>query len=324
MNKSEIRVLSIDGGGIRGLIPSVILDHVEKMIGVPISTYFDIIIGTSTGGLLTLCLTSPDKNDRSKPKYTAEDVVHLYERFGREIFKKNVSKTVLGVFGLLSSVYSNKNFIKILDEYFSATLFSELISCPIVTSYDIQKNSPHFFKQMKYSSGLTHSSLEDYLVADVALATSAAPVFFSPANIKSTSDVEYRLIDGGVAANNPAMCGYAEARRLFPNKAIRIFSLSCGGKKNKDSNVGDVFNGLVSWGPSIVNIFMDGSIEAVDYQLKRLSNEDSSLSYMRINPTLTQDTMKMDDASDVNIKRLKDIAMRELNDKYKDIERFLI
>ena len=78
-------ILSISGGGIRGIIPAIILSHIEKHVGKPISKCFDLIAGTSTGGIIATLLSVPENN---KPKYSASQVVELYKQFGTQVFKK--------------------------------------------------------------------------------------------------------------------------------------------------------------------------------------------------------------------------------------------
>ncbi|MBK8983022.1 MAG: patatin-like phospholipase family protein [Ignavibacteria bacterium] len=89
------KILTIDGGGIRGVLPARILHEIEKRTKKPIAELFDLIAGTSTGGILALCLTKPDS--KGNPRYKALDILKLYEEEGKKIFKKSPWKSTMSV-----------------------------------------------------------------------------------------------------------------------------------------------------------------------------------------------------------------------------------
>src|SRR6476646_6047412 len=91
-----IKVLAIDGGGIRGVIPAMLLTEIEKRTGRAIAELFDVIAGTSTGGILALGLTK--HNSSGKPAYSAADLVHLYEAEGQKIFPKSSLSKIHSLF----------------------------------------------------------------------------------------------------------------------------------------------------------------------------------------------------------------------------------
>jgi predicted acylesterase/phospholipase RssA len=300
-------VLSIDGGGIRGLIPALVLDKIEQMTGHPISSLFDLIAGTSTGGILALGLVK-DQGDQT-PQFSALDLASLYETRGREIFSRSFWKGISSTGGLLDEKYSQAGLESILDEYFQEEpLGAALIPC-LLSSYDIQNRVPYFFK----SWDRENRSVE---MRKVARATSAAPTYFEPALVPVGGAVR-ALIDGGVFVNNPAMSAYAEARRLFPDEQdILVVSLGTGElirpipyKEAKDW-------GKAEWALPILGVVFDGVSDAVRYQLEQILGNR----FFRFQTDLATASDDMDNASKANIEGLKSEANRIIRTQRQNLE----
>lgn len=216
------KVLSIDGGGIRGIIPAMVLEEIERKMGKNICQLFDLISGTSTGGILALGLVRPDLN--GKPQLTAKDLREVYENDGKIIFKKSVFRKIITLGGLINSRYSAKNIEAILQKYFGETYLGEALTNTLITGYEIERRLPFFLKSHKARN------IPDYnfKTKDIARSTSAAPTYFPPSLVNPDDKSDYySLIDGGVYANNPAMCAYVEALTLFP-ETRNVFLLSLG------------------------------------------------------------------------------------------------
>ena len=127
---SYTRILSIDGGGIRGIIPGQVLVALERKIiektgnsEARISDYFDMIAGTSTGGILTCAYLCPDEGNPDRSKFTAEEVVNLYLNKGKVIFKKHPFKSLITLWGLLDEKYQSSGLEKALKDYFQDIKF---------------------------------------------------------------------------------------------------------------------------------------------------------------------------------------------------------
>ena len=207
----------------------------------------------------------------------------------------------------LFELVSEKKLEQYFNKYFSDTRLSELIKPCLVTAYDTERRSSFFFT--------SHNAAErgrDFLVRDVARATSAAPTYFEAAGIKSLAGVFYSLVDGGLFANNPAMCAYAEARKTdfgWINKPVAadIIMLSLGtGRIEKQYLYEDIKNwGVVSWIRPLIDIMMSGVSETVDHQLTQIyKSVNSEQNYLRIAPDLEEASPEMDLADRSNIKAL--------------------
>jgi len=165
------KILSIDGGGIRGIIPSMILNEIEKNTGKKISKIFDLIAGTSTGGILALGLCKPDS--QGEPQYSAENMMELYEKDGQKIFHRSFWRGLSTVGGLTDEKYPHGPIEEVFDEYFSNTTLEMSITNVLISSYDIEHRNPFFFKSWR-------ENVKPVEMRKAARATSAAPTYFEP------------------------------------------------------------------------------------------------------------------------------------------------
>ncbi len=328
MNK-KIRILSIDGGGIRGIIPGMMLVSLEKKLqektnnpDARIPDYFDFVAGTSTGGILGCTLFCPEKDGSSKAKYTALDAVNLYLKNGSQIFKRTFFQSLKSLWGLRSYKFPTTNLEKALKQYLGGERLSSLLKPSAISSYYISDAQPFFFKQHRAKQHLDY----DYLIKDVARGTSAAPTYFETADVTSLQNNTYALIDGGVYVNNPALCAYAEVRtmtygELRPDlvdldeatkKAhpaasdLVVFSLGTASSAKKYSYSQIKNWGVISWIKPLIGVMMSGVSQNVDYQLREIFNTTQTPEhYLRIEPNIYNANPAMDDGRPQNLKALR-------------------
>jgi patatin-like phospholipase/acyl hydrolase len=313
--KNYFRILSIDGGGIRGILPGQILVELEKRLqqysGDPqkrIADYFDLIAGTSTGGILTCLYLYPDERKPSRPLFSAEDAVNLYLENGGGIFKESTIR----LDGMRQEKYPVVAIEALLRRYFKDARLSDLLKPCLITSYNIFSRSTHFFTQHDAKVNQEH----DFYVHDVARGTSAAPTYFEPASVTSLSGVPYPLVDGGVFASNPALCAYAEAREKFKpiggKEKMDMFMVSIGTGSKKESYEYDKAKGWgkLGWVKPVLDIMLAGASETVDFQLKHIFDAiGCGDTYYRISPDIGKASIEMDDASPENLKALKEAGI---------------
>src|SRR5690349_4100610 len=123
-----IRVLALDGGGIRGVIPATVLAELERRCNKPIAALFDLIAGTSTGGILALGLTAPDAANPGQPRHSANDLVALYAQKGSVIFRRSLLHTLITLFGLLGNKYPVRGLEETLKSYFGDSELKDAVS----------------------------------------------------------------------------------------------------------------------------------------------------------------------------------------------------
>jgi uncharacterized protein len=297
---------AVGGGGIRGIIPAMVLAAMEKATGKPVCRLFDLISGTSTGGILALGLTKPDPQNPKKPHYRAEDLIKIYEENGQTIFPRDIWHQLHSVWNLVEEKYSCDGLEEVLLEYFGDALLSQALVDLVIPSYEIEKRDCFFFKTRKAkATPLTH----DYLMRQVARATSAAPTYFEPCRLANGDEKPYwALVDGGVFANNPAMCGFAEALSIHgPDQGYLLVSLGTG-QLTRPIPYGQAKDwGLAGWAQNILSIIFDGVQDTVDYQLSQLlaATGGAKRRYYRFQVTLDLGMDDMDDASHTNLFALR-------------------
>ncbi len=324
----SFRILSIDGGGIRGIIPGKVLIQLENEIRAQygtekaISDYFDLITGTSTGGILALGLCIPGKNNIQK--YNAQDLLDIYVERGDDIFDVSVWKSITSVGGLNDEKYDATELEDALNDYFSDVMLSHLLKHCLITSYDIKRRRAHFFR----SSAAVKNKRNDFLVRDAARATSAAPTYFEPARIKSSANIIYPLIDGGLFANNPAMCAYAEARKVHGisgSEEMTILSLGTGESKKSYPYTEAKDWGAASWIKPAIDVMSTAVSETTDFQLQQIfSSSGRSDHYLRIQTSIPSwCSSDMDDASTDNIQALQDVGEQLASDNENRLNDFV-
>ena len=308
-----IKILSIDGGGIRGIIPATILAEIEKRTGKPIYKLFDLIAGTSAGGIVALGLTCP--NEHKEAKYSAVDIVKFFEDEGKNIFKRSTWHTINSLNGFLVAKYPEDSIERLLKRYFNKTYIAEALTNVLITAYEIERRDAFFFKSHKAKKMPTRN----FLMRQAARATSAAPTYFIPTKIP-TEDLSayYALIDGGVFANNPAMCAYVEAKTLFPDaKNFMMVSLGTGVYTRPISYHDSAMWGLSQWARPILSVVFDGVSDTVHHQLKQLlpTIDNCGTQYFRFQTHLDKGDDELDNVSTENIRILKLIAEEIIRDE---------
>jgi len=312
------RILSIDGGGIRGIIPAVVLAEVEKRTGKPIAGLFDLIAGTSTGGILALGLTIP--KEVNAPLYTAQDLVALYQREGRRIFSRSFLRKVFACDNLTWKKYSSQGIEQVLLEYFGEARLRDAVTDVLITSYEVERRFPFFFRSSRARERLDY----DFPAREVARATSAAPTYFEPMKLLTgTIPDHYTLIDGGVFANNPAACALVEARTTRPESHTYLMvSLGTGTlMRNLPLTVAKYW-GSLRWAKPLIDVVFDGVSSTVDYQLRELvpDTPNPGKLYYRFQVELNGHDASLDNASANNITALKALAEELVDRESRDID----
>lgn len=298
-----VKILAIDGGGIRGMIPAVVLAGLEQKKGRKIAEMFDLIAGTSSGGILALVLTKPDGS--GKPQYAAEDAVRLYEREGRRIFHRSVWHMANALGSLAEEKYPSAGMEGVLEDYFGEARLKDAVTEVLITSYEIERRFPFFFKSRNAKAKPDY----DFPMKRVARATSAAPTFFEPCKLDVDAPEDYyALIDGGVYANNPAMCGLVEAKTYWPEaRDFLVVSLGTGELLKPLPYDQARGWGVAHWAKPVLEIVLDAVSSTVDYQMRQMlpATPAGVPRYFRFQTRLIHGSESMDDASPENLRGLK-------------------
>lgn len=285
---AKYRIISLDGGGLRGLISTRLLERLQEKYPNWIDQA-DLIVGTSTGGIIALGLAD------GKPPAA---LTNLFKNSGKEIFDDSVFDNIFDFGQLIGAQYSNKVLKKKLTEQFGDKKLSSLKKKVAIPSFDLdngaKKKSERQWKPKIFHNFDGEDSDGEQEIRNVALFTSAAPTYFP--------SVE-GFIDGGVYANNPSMVGIAQAisQSNTPSdrcKLDEIVMLSVGTGFNPNYIKGKSLDwGYAQWIKPLINVLMDGVAGIADYQSKQLLNER----YHRLqivlpsrNPIMLDDVKQLD------------------------------
>ncbi|VFR01487.1 unnamed protein product [Cuscuta campestris] len=337
-----VTILSIDGGGIRGLIPATILAYLESQLqeldgeDARLADYFDVISGTSTGGLVTAMLTAPGENDR--PLYAARDIKPFYLNHCPNIFPQKRG-WISAIWKLIGSVfwpkYDGKYLHNLAKDKLKQIRLKDTLTNIVIPTFDIKTLQPVIFSTYEAKK----SPSWDANLCDICIGTSAAPTYL-PAHYFKTEDThkgtikEYNLIDGGVAANNPTLVAMSQVTKqifdnnpdFFPIKPMDygrflVISLGTGAAKNEkkyDSKQAAKW-GILDWllhksSTPLIEVFSQSSADMVDLHntvvFKALHCEDS---YLRIQEDALNGTeSSVDVATKENLERLVEIGEKLL------------
>ena len=311
------RILSIDGGGIRGMLPAMIIAELEKRLRQAtgkadsyISDYFDMIAGTSTGGILACYYLYNNDGYR----LDAAKAVDMYEKHGATIFKKRLLRFIIRFFDAL---YPSKGIDAILKETFGETKLSESPCNSAVMAYDISERKAVIFTR----DSARKEPARDYRLRDIARATSAAPTYFRVAKAEAMNGVPSYLIDGGIYANDPTICAVVEAKKTpfcengkYPDlKDMYIVSISTGKVVKSYKYESAKSWGLIRWAIPVIDMLQSSSAEVVSYQIDKLFEAEGCRErYIRIVPELYNVTHTMDDATPKNIANMKSAAEKHI------------
>jgi patatin-like phospholipase/acyl hydrolase len=300
----NIRVLSIDGGGIRGILPAMFLTSLEQQSGQPISRLFDMIAGTSTGAILACCLAKP------KP-LPAEKIADAYIAKVSRIFSGSRWRNIGSLF--YESKYDHRFLEEVLDEYMGDVYLSACHPYVLIPIYDLGNREAKFLKSWR-ANGILSPAGEtpadaDFLIRTAVRAATAAPTYFEPALIHNRAGTPFTCIDGAVFANNPSMCALASVRKLWPESTtVVLVSVGTGEFRRPVSYEKARSWGTLSWTRPVIDCMMDGTSDTVDYQLREIFSGD--LRYFRFQTQLggPEDPQSpsdaIDDASTRNIRKL--------------------
>ncbi|MDB1135368.1 patatin-like phospholipase family protein [Candidatus Anaplasma sp. TIGMIC] len=298
-------ILSVDGGGIRGIIAAKVLCEIEKKIQKPAGEVFDLFVGSSVGAIIASALSLRD--EKGQVRYTASDILEFFCKFGPSIFSPSVIRKIFSV--ISGSRFSASGLEKRLKRFFGDTTMGEVRSHLMIPSYDVRmrvtcmiRNWVDVYKDMK--------------VRDVIRAACAAPTIFSPKELV-IGGRKSLMIDSGLVANNPSACGYAAIDFLYPGEKVYFLSLGTGNAPEVPTNVVD---SLTFWAVNVAPIFLDAGMEAVDYQMVRILGKER---YMRVTGILKHASYDFTNASKKNIRDLQQDADRIIEDNYSVINQFV-
>ena len=296
------RILCIDGGGILGLIPALVLAEIEARAGVLAGKLCDLVAGTSTGGIIACAVAAG---------IPAKNVAELYRRRGREIFSRSLLHCLVTGWGLWGPQYGAAGIEAALAAVFGDRRLSDCGPALLVPAYDIEARTSTFFKSAK-----ADDARRDFYLRDVCRATSAAPPYFPPARITSLAGETAVCVDGGLYANNPAACALAQAAKAGSPDGVVMLSLGTGQKEWPYLYEEARRWGAARWLRPLIDCMFDGQSDVAAHQCRALLGDRC----VRLQPALLRD-LAMDDASDKALATLEALARGLIAERDAELDR---
>lgn len=269
----RFQILSLDGGGLRGMFSAAVLAHLEEDHHIRIADHFDLVAGTSTGGIIALGLGLG-----MSPRM----ILEFYTAHGPRIFRNR--STLRGARHWVWTKYSAAPLRAALTDVLGERMFGESSKRLVITSYNLGANDVYLFRT-PHLPELTRDWRER--AVDVALATTAAPTYFPTLSLRGA-----RLIDGGILANNPVMVAITEAigplRR--PPHTINVFSVGTTTDVPPHRRRLDK-GGRLMWAPAAVDVLMRAQSDSATKQARHFLGADNLL---RLNPTVPTGALNLD------------------------------
>ena len=308
-----MKVLCIDGGGIRGLIPALVLAEIEQRTGRRIAELVDLVAGTSTGGILACGLARPGPDGR--PLYSAQELAGIYVEEGPRIFHRSLLKRIFSVDGWVDERYDDDGLDAALARYLGEATLSQALADVLVTAYEISDRLAFFFRSARARSDPAY----DFPLVQVARATGGAPSYFEPAEATDVAGARtYPLIDGGVFAVNPSMCALADVTAAGRADELRLMlSLGTGEHTRSYSFEQTRSWGQLEWARPVLDMVFDGVADTTDFEAATLMGDR----YVRLQTELNIASDDLDDASESNLAALRREAEQLIAASQEELDR---
>lgn len=291
------RILSLDGGGVRGLVPALILAEIEKRTGRPIYEQFDLIVGTSTGSILALGLTRPSDADARRPAYAAKDLVQLYRDHAARIFPSSYAP-IRYLRRIFRPKFSPAEVESVYRDYFGDVRLIEALTNVAIPAYDIEDSRRLWFQSYSSPYG-------DLYMRDVVRGATAAPTYFAPARFAVrplvSSKGNVAIVDGALFANNPSQDALQFGQKLRDATSVLLVSIGTGRSSRKHSFEEAWGWGVLGWMDPLLEIaFSDPAID--DVMRRTLEGRGD---YFRLQVDLGGMPVDIDDSSPAALERLE-------------------
>jgi patatin-like phospholipase/acyl hydrolase len=281
----RFRILSVDGGGMRGLIPARVIQNLEERLQAEagsearVADYFHMFAGTSTGGLVALSLTVPDLPDHpDRPLLSASGLADLYTSDGPKIFHRGLGQKLRTLRGWIGPKYGLRGLeAAVIRNLGSDAKLADALRELVVVSYDMTATEPYFFKRWP----AREDDARNYPLTDAALATAAAPTYFPSHEVDHDA-----LVDGGVFAANPALAAVVEALKRQSDEPhhlstddLLVLSIGTGQHDTHYTQAQVSGWGKLGWviphegEPPILATVLGGASDGVDHWTQTLLNE---------------------------------------------------
>lgn len=310
-NPSLVTILTIDGGGVMGIIPAVFLDKFEEQTHERGVKLFDFMSGVSTGTILVSLLATPGTD--GQPKYPASQLVKIYEKNGKLIFSNSLLNRILSLNGLIGPRYLSTGMEHVANNLFGDTVLSKMLSRVILFGYDTQNKGLIAFSNWEN----TGPNMPYYKIKDILAGTTAIMSFFQAKKLYDQQDnVRHIIVDASLVLNNPTAIAFLFAQNQCPN-AQHYLVISLGTGHDPKVNIEPTGWGLIRWLPDLITTTISGETVTANVTMAKLAallnagNGTSSLPrvlFVRLNPQVPAEQTDPVNVDESHLTTLKKIA----------------
>ena len=326
-----VRVLAIDGGGMRSLLALKCLEYLEKRSGRPACELFDVMVGTSSGAFVVAALSVP--LERDTPRFTAAELIKEFPALWAKSLQTPAIHHLLSLEGRTAPRYFTRSRQKVFQEFFGDTQVGAALTTIILPAYSTSERAPFLFasdmgKSSSFSgaSGRGITEAGDYFLADAVTAATCNPADSAPSKItNSARDQTETLVGAGLYASNPALLALSEALLRYPGKQCVLISLGAGGPPAVPSVTEVAAAGWRKTGDpeEIVRSAAEASQLATAQIASALHRFGTGpvAAYIRLDIPLPTNALPADDGSDRNARELMALAEKLTTEKSATLNR---
>ncbi len=283
--QQPVRILSLDAGGIRGILELNVLAELEERSGKPISELFDLITGTSTGSVIGISLLLPGPD--GKPLHSAHEMLDLYVQQIRTFGEGPWYHPVLTLDGLLGPEYRTSRGVAFLRDVMGTTTMAELLCDIVIPAASIDDLSPRFMTSRRSPDGSDFTINDNIVAANVALATTAAPGLIAPMRLRNVEgQLLFTAADGGLFAYDPTPLAISLALQRYPDRSLIVLSLGTGDLETTIDTSSAGSWGSIHWLKHATSLGIRPSVRYTNAILSHVAGRPGSqlTHYLRINP----------------------------------------
>ena len=323
-----VRVLAVDGGGMRSLLALKCLEYLEKRSGRPVCELFDVMVGTSSGAFVVAALSVP--LDHDTPRFTAAELIKEFPGLWAKTLKTPLIHPLLSLEGRTAPKYLTRTRQKVFQEFFGDTQVGAALTTIILPAYSTREQVPFLFasdmgKSTSFSgaSGRAITEAGDFFLADAVTAATCDPAVSAPSKLTNSGrDQTETLVGSGVYANNPSLLALSEAMLRYPGKQCVLISLGAGVSPtvSEDATAG--------WRKSgNAEEIMRFAAEASQFMNAQISSSllrfgsGPVAAYIRLDIPLPANALPADDGSEKNAKELTALAEKLTSQKAATLDR---
>lgn len=323
-----VRVLAVDGGGMRSLLALRCLEYLEKRSGRPVSELFDVMVGTASGAFVVAALSQPLEHDT--PRFTAAELIREFPKIWSKTLETPVFHSLLSLEGRTAPKYLTRQRQKVFQEFFGSAQVGSALTTVILPAYSIREQVPFLFasdmgKSTSFSgtSGRAATEAGDFFLADAVTAATCNPAVAAPSKItNSGGDQTETVIGAEIYANNPALLALSEALMRFPGKQCVLISIGAGISPSIPDETSKGWKKAGS-AEQIVHFSSEASqfsTSQITASLHRFGSGPVA-AYIRLDVQLPPNALPADDTSDKNVQELNTLAVKLTSEKSATLDR---